>query len=133
MADRSDCPADLVALRVAAIVGSLDAAVEAKTVTASIPIIFVTGGDPVASGLVSSINRPGGNVSGVSFYDVPITGKRLALLRELVPKAEVIAVLQDPNFAEPDAETREIEDAAPAIGQKIVTFKAAREQDIDSA
>ena len=93
----------------------------------------MTGVDPVTSGLVSSINRPGGNVTGVSFYDVPVAGKRLALLRELVPKAETIAVLQDPNFVEPDVETREIEDAARAIGQKIVTFKAAREQEIDSA
>jgi len=125
--------AELVALNVAAIVSSIEGARAAKAATASIPIIFVTGVDPVTSGLVSSINRPGGNVTGVSFYDVPVAGKRLALLRELVPKAETIAVLQDPNFVEPDVETREIEDAARAIGQKIVTFKAAREQEIDSA
>jgi len=125
--------AELVALNVAAIVSSIEGARAAKEATASIPIIFVTGVDPVTSGLVSSINRPGGNVTGVSFYDVPVAGKRLALLRELVPKAETIAVLQDPNFVEPDVETREIEDAARAIGQKIVTFKAAREQEIDSA
>jgi len=125
--------AELVALNVAAIVSSIEGARAAKEATTSIPIIFVTGVDPVTSGLVSSINRPGGNVTGVSFYDVPVAGKRLALLRELVPKAETIAVLQDPNFVEPDVETREIEDAARAIGQKIVTFKAAREQEIDSA
>ena len=125
--------AELVALNVAAIVSSIEGARAAKEATASILIIFVTGVDPVTSGLVSSINRPGGNVTGVSFYDVPVAGKRLALLRELVPKAETIAVLQDPNFVEPDVETREIEDAARAIGQKIVTFKAAREQEIDSA
>ena len=59
----------------------------------------MTGGDPQAEGLVSSISRPGGNMTGVSFSDIPVTGKRLALLRELVPKAEVIAVLQDPNSA----------------------------------
>jgi len=69
----------------------------------------------------------------VSFYDVPVLGKRLALLRELVPKAETIAVLQDPNFVAYDVETREIEEAARTMGQKIVIFKAAREQEIDSA
>src|SRR3974390_279187 len=77
--------AELVALQVAAIVGNVDAALAAKAATTSIPIVFVTGSDPVATGLVSSINRPGGNVTGVSFYVVPITGKRLALLGEPVP------------------------------------------------
>jgi putative tryptophan/tyrosine transport system substrate-binding protein len=125
--------AELVALHVAAIVASSDAALAAKTVTASIPIIFVTGGDPVAAGLVSSINRPGGNVTGVSFYDVPITGKRLALLRELVPKAEIIAVLQDSNFSLLQAETREIEATTRALGQKIITIKAGSEQEIEAA
>lgn len=91
---------ELVALPVAAIVaGSIPAARAAKAVTASIPIIFVTGNDPQKDGLVSSISRPGGNMTGVSFYDIPVTGKRLALLHELVPKAEVIAVLQNPRSA----------------------------------
>ena len=78
----------------------------------------------MTSGLVSSVNRPGANVTGVSFYDVPVIGKRLALLRELVPKADVIAVLQDPNFAVHDAEAREVEEAARTLGQKIVIFNA---------
>jgi putative ABC transport system substrate-binding protein len=126
--------AELIALQVAAIVASFDAARAAKAATASIPIIFVTGTDPVAAGLVSSISRPGGNITGVSFYDVPITGKRLALLRELVPKAEIIAVLQDPNFTQGlQAETREIEAAARALGQKIVMVKAGSAQEIDAA
>ncbi|HEX9073827.1 MAG TPA: ABC transporter substrate-binding protein [Pseudolabrys sp.] len=125
--------AELVALQVAAIVGSVEAALAAKAVTTSVPIIFVTGADPVAAGLVSSISRPGGNVTGVSFFDIPVTGKRLALLRELVPKAEIIAVLQDPNFSQVQAETREIETAARTMGQKIVTVTAGREQDIDAA
>ena len=118
--------AELVSLHVTAIVGSFDAALAAKTATTSIPIVFVTGADPVAAGLVSSISRPGGNITGVSFSDVPVTGKRLALLRELVPNAEIIAVLQDANFSQFQAETREIESAARAIGQKIVTLKAIR-------
>jgi putative ABC transport system substrate-binding protein len=105
----------------------------AKAATTSIPIIFVTGADPVAAGLVSSINRPGGNVTGVSFYDVPITGKRLALLRELVPKAEIIAVMQDSNFSIIETETREIEAAARTLGQKIITLKVGTEQEIDAA
>ena len=125
--------AELVALQVAAIVGSVEAALPAKAVTTSVPIVFVTGADPVAAGLVSSISRPGGNVTGVSFFDIPVTGKRLALLRELVPKAEIIAVLQDPNFSQVQAETREIETAARTMGQKIVTVTAGREQDIDAA
>ena len=98
--------AELVALQVTAIVGSVEAALALKAATTSIPIVFVTGSDPVASGLVSSLNRPGGNVTGVSFFDIPVTSKRLALLRELVPNAEIIAVLQDPNFSEHEAVTR---------------------------
>ena len=125
--------AELVALQVAAIVGSVEAALAAKAVTTSVPIVFVTGADPVAAGLVSSINRPGGNITGVSFFDIPVAGKRLALLRELVPKAEIIAVLQDPNFSEHQTETHEIETAAHAIGQKIITVKAGSEQEIDAA
>jgi putative ABC transport system substrate-binding protein len=124
---------ELVDLRVAAIVASIDAALAAKKATESIPIIFVTGVDPVAAGLVSSINRPGGNVTGVSFYDVPITGKRLELLRQLVPKAEFIAALQDPTFAGHQIETSLIETAAHNLGQKIVTFEARSEQEIDAA
>jgi putative ABC transport system substrate-binding protein len=129
----SKLAAELVTLKVAAIVASIDAARAAKEATASIPIIFVTGADPVASGLVSSINRPGGNITGVSFYDVPIIGKRLELLRQLVPKAELIAVLQDPNFAVRQTETREIETAARNLGQKIITFEAGNEHEIDIA
>ena len=84
-------------------------------------------------GLVSSLNRPGGNVTGVSFFDIPVTSKRLALLRELVPNAEIIAVLQDPNFSEHEAVTREIEAAASAMGQKIVMLNVSRPEEIDAA
>jgi putative ABC transport system substrate-binding protein len=125
--------AELVTLKVAAIVASLDAALAAKKATETIPIIFVTGVDPVAAGLVSSINRPGGNMTGVSFYGVPVTGKRLELLRQMVPTAELIAVLQDPTFAEHQTETGLIETAAHNLGQKIVTFEARSEQEIDAA
>ena len=125
--------AELVALQVTAIVGSVEATLALKAATTSIPIVFVTGADPVAAGLVSSISRPGGNITGVSFFDIPVVGKRLALLRELVPKAEIIAVLQDPSFSQHQTETREIGVAAAAMGQKIVTLKASRPQEIDAA
>jgi putative ABC transport system substrate-binding protein len=126
--------AELVALQVAAIVaGSLPAARAAKAATANIPIIFVTGADPQTEGLVSSISRPGGNMTGVSFYDIPLTGKRLALLRELVPKAEIIAILQGPNSSVFQTETREIEAAVRASGQKIIIVKAGSEQEINAA
>jgi putative tryptophan/tyrosine transport system substrate-binding protein len=125
---------ELVALPVAAIVGgSIPATRAAKAATASIPIIFVTGGDPQTEGLVSSISRPGGNMTGVSFYDIPVIGKRLALLHELVPRAAVIAVLQDPKFVIRETETREIETAVRAMGLETITVKAATEQEINAA
>jgi len=126
--------AELAALKVSAIVGaSFASAQAAKAATTSIPIVFVIGVDPVSTGLVSSINRPGGNITGVSFYDVPVTGKRLMLLRELVPKAEVIAILQDPNAPGFEAETREIESTVRSVEQKIIFIKAVSEQEINTA
>jgi putative ABC transport system substrate-binding protein len=125
--------AELVALKVAVIVGNTPAARAAKAASSSVPIVFVTGTDPTAEKLVTSINRPGGNITGVSFFDVPITGKRLALLRELVPKAEIIAALQDPNYYDAQTETREIETTAKAIGVKLVALKVSRAEDIDAA
>ena len=117
---------ELVALPVAAIAaGGIPAAQAAKEATA--------GGDPQTERLVPSINRPGGNMTGVSFYNIPVTGKRLALLHEMVPNAEVIAVLQDPNSRTFQTETREIEAAARAIGQKITIVKASSEQEINAA
>ncbi len=124
--------AELVELQVAAIVASHSAALAAKAVTTTIPIVFVTGADPVAGGLVSSLNRSGGNVSGVSFFDVPVAAKRLEQLHVLVPKADVIAVLQDPNFPEVQTETREVQTAARDIGQKIVLVNG-REQEFEAA
>jgi putative ABC transport system substrate-binding protein len=125
---------ELVALPVAAIIAaSTNSAVAAKAATANIPIVFVTGGDPQTERLVSSISRPGGNITGVSFSDVPVSGKRLALLHELVPNADVIAVLLDPTNRLSETDTHEIEMAARAIGQKIITLKAGNEQDIRAA
>ena len=124
--------AELVALQVAVIVGSVEAALAAKAATTSVPIVFVTGADPVVAGLVSNIGRPGGNITGVSFFDIPIVGKRLALLRELVPSAETIAVMHHANFSEYQTEVREVEAAARAIGQKIIFFSVRNEQEIEA-
>lgn len=126
--------AELVMLRVAAIVAaSFPSALSAKKATTNIPIIFVTGADPQAEGLVTSLSRPGGNTTGVSFYDVPIIGKRLALLREMVPTAETIFVLQDPNSVTFKSETREIEAAIRTNGQKVTFVRAGTEQEISAA
>jgi putative ABC transport system substrate-binding protein len=95
---------DLVRRQVAAIVGAgTDAAQASKAATATTPIIFVIGADPVRVGLVASLNRPGGNITGVVFTVVPLAAKLLGMLHELVPKASMIAVLRDPNG--PDVES----------------------------
>src|SRR5262245_62361576 len=91
--------ADLVRRQVAVMVVSGPALAAAKAATSTIPIIFVTGADPVEDGYVTSLNRPGGNVTGVSFYSTALEPKRLELLHELIPKPAVIAALMDPNIS----------------------------------
>jgi len=113
--------------------GSLAAALAAKATTATVPIVFYTGGDPVALGLVASLNRPGGNVTGVVFTNIDLAAKQLGLLHELVPKAAVIAMLQDPNRSEADVVMRELEAADRAIGRQILFVKAAGERDFNAA
>lgn len=124
--------ADLVRRRVAVIVTNGRATPAAKSATTSIPIVFVTGNDPVARGFVRSLDRPGGNVTGVSFFALPTEAKRLELLLELVPKAKTVAILLDPNNPGPQAELRELEAAGQALGRKIVIFEATREEEIAS-
>jgi putative tryptophan/tyrosine transport system substrate-binding protein len=101
--------------------------------TSSIPIIFSLGGDPVKDGIVSSINRPDGNVTGVTFTSAPLGAKRLDLVRELVPKARVIALLVNPNSAAAVDEQRQLESLASTIRQKILVLSAKSAADIDAA
>src|SRR5262245_5074716 len=128
-----DLAADLVRRQAAVIVGNGPVLDVARSALATTPFVFVIGGDPVALGLVSSLNRPGGNLTGITFFANRLGTKRLGLLRELVPRANVIAALVDPSFPEAVEELRPIEEAASAIGQKIVPFKAENDRDFDAA
>jgi putative ABC transport system substrate-binding protein len=126
--------AELVRRQVAVIVaGPLPAALAAKMATATIPIVFSIGGDPVDSGLVASFNRPGGNVTGVSFFTFELEPKRLELVRELVPNAAVIAMLVNPKNFDSETQMKDVQAAARAIGQQIVFLNASSERDIDTA
>jgi putative ABC transport system substrate-binding protein len=126
--------ADLVRRQVAAIVGAgTDAAQASKTATATTPIIFVIGADPVRVDLVASLNRPGGNITGVVFTVVPLAAKLLGMLHELVPKASMIAVLHDPNGPDVESESRDLEEAARAIGHQVLMVNAANEREFHAA
>jgi putative ABC transport system substrate-binding protein len=95
--------------------------------------VFLTADDPVAVGLVGSLNRPGGNVTGVSFVSAMLGAKRLELLRALVPQTDVIAVLVDPKNAESQNQSRGVQEAARALGQPLVVFNAGNGTEIDRA
>jgi len=124
---------DLVRRRVAVIVGNTPSTRAAKAATATVPIVFVMGSDPVRAGLVASINRPGGNVTGVVFTTGDLTAKRLGLLHELVPKAAVIAVLLDSKYAEFEHVAKDAEAAGRAIARKVLIVKAANEREFNAA
>ena len=125
--------ADLIRRPVAMIVCNGIAALTAKAETTTVPIVFATGGDPVALGLVASFNRPGGNVTGVSLFTGALGPKRLELLRQLVPKATTIAALVHPNTTQTEAERRDLQAAAQAIGQQIIILDATSERDLEAA
>jgi putative ABC transport system substrate-binding protein len=124
---------DLVRRQPAVIVGNAPAVDAARSATAKIPLVFVIGGDPVALGLVTSLNRPGGNLTGLTFFGNKLGAKRVEMLHELIPGTSVVAVLVDPTFPEAVAELGEVEDAAHTIGQKIVPVNASNESEIDAA
>jgi putative ABC transport system substrate-binding protein len=118
---------------VIAAIGTPASALAAKAATSAIPVVFVTGGDPVQMGLVASLNRPGGNATGVYMLTSALEPKRLELLRELVPNAEVIGVLVDPNSPDTEIQLRDLPVAAQSLGQQIRFLRAGNEGDIDAA
>ena len=127
--------ADLVGRKVDLIAtsGGPPSAQAAKRATSTIPIIFVLGTDPVELGLVASLARPGGNLTGVSMLMTELNAKRLELLSELVPQARVIALLVNPNYPGAEGIIREVQEAARATGVQILILKARTEGEIDAA
>jgi putative ABC transport system substrate-binding protein len=126
----------LVRRRVAVIaaIGSVRCALAAKAATTTIPIVFQSGIDPVEVGLVASLNRPGGNLTGVSNLNVELLPKRLELLHELVPTATVIALLVNPtNPIVAEANTRDLQAAARSLGLQLHVLQASTERDFDTA
>jgi putative ABC transport system substrate-binding protein len=115
---------------VAVIVGNLVAALAAKTATTTVPIVFATGSDPVKDGLVTNLNLPGGNVTGVSFFASVVGAKRLEQLHQLVPSATIIGVLDGPDNSE---DRVDVEVAARAIGQQLVVLNATNASEIQAA
>jgi putative ABC transport system substrate-binding protein len=126
--------ADLVDRRVGLIAAlAPPAAFAAKAATTSIPIVFVAAFDPVQAGLVASLNRPGGNVTGVTFIGASLGAKRLELARELVRNVRVIALLTHPNSPDALEELRDLQSAATAIGQQLVVVSATSDRDFEVA
>jgi putative ABC transport system substrate-binding protein len=105
----------------------------AKTLVTTIPIVFGTGADPVEAGLVASLNRPGGNITGATFMTASLGAKRLGLLRELVPGAEVVALLANPNHIIGPVQIRDVEQAARGLGQRLVILDAGSDEKIEAA
>ena len=126
---------ELVSRRVAligAFVG-IAGALAAKAATATIPVLFVLGVDPVQFGLVKSLNRPGGNITGITLLDAALTPKHLQLLRELVPTVAVIALLTNPDNPNSEGVVRAVEEAARALGMSILALKARSDRDVEEA
>jgi putative ABC transport system substrate-binding protein len=125
--------ADLIRGQVALFVGNYNSALAAKAVTTSVPIVFATGADPVRDGLVASLSRPGGNITGVSFLAGLLGAKRLELLHQLVPKATTIAaVLENPISPDIEAERKELLAAAQAMGQQLIILEVSSEREVET-
>jgi putative tryptophan/tyrosine transport system substrate-binding protein len=126
--------ADLVS-RQAAVIAALSspAAFAAKAATSTIPVVFNVGVDPVRAGLVPSLNRPGGNVTGVTFFAAALEPKRLGLLRELIPQADLVAVLRNPNYPEAEVQLKDVQEATRTIGQQTLILTATTDTEIDTA
>jgi ABC-type uncharacterized transport system substrate-binding protein len=124
--------ADLAGRRVAAIIANGPAVQTAKAATSTIPIVFVVGFDPLAFGLVASLNRPDGNLTGVSVLDVEIGAKRLELLHELIPTANIIALLVNPTTPAAETITRDAQAAARTLGLQLHVLHASSDRDFDT-
>src|SRR6516225_9107676 len=126
--------ADLVRRRVAVIVtGATAAALEAKSATTTIPIVFGTGSDPVALGLVAGLNRPGANLTGITNLSGELAPKQLQLLRELIPNAARFGVLADPAFPATPSTIADLQAAARTLGLKLVVVNARTDSDLETA
>jgi putative ABC transport system substrate-binding protein len=127
--------ADLVGRQVATIfsTGGAVAALAAKAATTTIPIVFISGDDPIQFAVVPNLSRPGGNVTGVSLMLGALGAKRLEFLRELIPTAATIAFLTNPSAPNADSETQDIEEAAQSLGRKILVLNAATDNDFHTA
>ena len=127
--------AELVRRRVTVLVatGGVQAALAAKAATHAISIVFANGSDPVKFGLVASLNRPGGNITGVSFFTADLETKRFGLLHELVPAAAAIAFLVNPTNPNAEGQLKDMQDAARALGVQIYILNAGSERDFETA
>jgi putative ABC transport system substrate-binding protein len=125
--------ADLIDLRVAVIVVNSGAAFAAKAATTTVPIVFAAADDPVKSGLVANLNRPGGNITGVSWLGAVVGAKRLELLRQVVPKATTIAMLVQPNRPDTEQDRKDVQAAARAIGLQLIILDVSSDRDIEAA
>jgi putative tryptophan/tyrosine transport system substrate-binding protein len=127
--------AELVSTQVAvlAATGGDSAILAARAATATIPIVFTIGSDPVALGYVASFNRPGGNVTGVTLLTSNLGAKRIGLLRELVPNADAIGVLNNPTYPAAAAQLKEVQAAAATVGLRVIVANASTEHDFEPA
>jgi putative ABC transport system substrate-binding protein len=125
--------AGLIHRPVAVIVGDNISAIVARHATMTVPIVFATGGDAVRNGLVGSLNRPGANVTGISFFSGELGSKRLELLHQLVPRATSIAMLADPDTPTSAAERADVEAAAQSKGQQLIALDAKSDGEIETA
>jgi putative ABC transport system substrate-binding protein len=127
--------ADLVRRQVTVIaaVGGEPSPLAAKAATSTIPIVFIMGTDPVKLGLVTSLNRPEGNITGLNFFQSELGAKRLGLVRELLPEATVIGVLVNPNFPDAESHASEMKEAAYALGMQVHVARARTTDEFDSA
>jgi putative tryptophan/tyrosine transport system substrate-binding protein len=130
-----DLAADLVRRQVAVIAatGGEPSPLAAKAATTTIPIVFTLGGDPITTGLVASLNRPGGNLTGTTIMAVEMGPKRLELLRQLVPKTTAIAMLVNPGFPTASAEAQHVQDAVRTLGMHCRVLNASTESEIETA